>query len=268
MKLGVFQAAAAAPSFEARLAALEARLANSGAELVVCPELFTTGYHIRADHRELAQEADGAWSRALAAVARRHNCAIAYGYAERANDQVYNSAQLIGADGSVLANHRKQLPAPDCFEEVCFADGPAPTFITYQNIKMALVICYELEFPETVRHAALHGATLVLAPTALVEEWQVIAERLVSTRAIESGVWIAYANYAGKAVDVQGMMKVFAGGSRISAPNGEDQVVARAVDELIIVEIDDAEALKMRKRLPYLRDVKRLQKGLGQVLKD
>ena len=263
MKLGVFQAAAAAPSFEARLAALDAQLANSGAELVVCPELFTTGYHIRADHRELAQEADGAWLRALAGVARRHNCAIAYGYAERANDQVYNSAQLIGADGSVLANHRKQLPAPDCFEETCFADGPAPTFVTYRDIKMALVICYELEFPETVRHAALQGATLVLAPTALVEEWQVIAERLVSTRAIESGVWIAYSNYASKALDAQGMVKVFAGGSRIAGPDGKDHAVATGLDVLVTAEIDPNEALKMRKRLPYLRDVGRLKKGFG-----
>ncbi len=260
MKLGVFQAAATA-SWDERLKALDLQLADKEVELVVCPELFTTGYRIAGDHRELAQPADGVWMQAMAHMARQHQTALVYGYAERAGEVVYNSAAMIGPNGAMLANHRKQLPAPDCFEERCFADGVGPTFIAYRGIKIALVICYELEFPETVRHAALQGATLVLAPTALVDEWQVIAEHLVSTRAIESGIWIAYSNYTGPATDPAGITKNFAGGSRITGPDGRERVVAVSVDELIVAKIDPEDAARIRQRLPYLRDLQRLQKG-------
>lgn len=260
MKVGVFQAAGEV-SPRGRLDVLEQKLIADNLDIVVCPELFMTGYHIGKNHRDLAEERSGSFAHAVAALARQTGTAVVYGYPERDGDRIYNSAQLIGPDGDSLSNHRKQLPAPDSFEEATFVDGPSPTFVNYRDVKLAIAICYEIEFPETVRHAALRGAQLLLAPTALAEEWSRIPERVIPARAFENGVWIAYANYAGLAIAASGEKKIFAGGSRIVAPDGRDHAVAKSADELIVADIDPRQVDAMHRRLPYLRDIPRLTKG-------
>ena len=72
------------------------RAAETGAGLIVCPELFLTGYAIGDDVAELAEAADGPSAQAIADIAVRHGLAVVYGYPERDGDTVYNAAQLIG----------------------------------------------------------------------------------------------------------------------------------------------------------------------------
>ena len=256
MRLGVFQPEAGGASLPARCAMLEDAVTDRALDLVVCPELFATGYHIAGAHADLAEPADGAYFAAFSALARRTRTAIVFGYPEAADGGAYNAAMLIGADGRALANHRKQLPSPGSFEVRAFANGQGVTVVPFAGLRLAIAICYEVEFPETARAVAQAGADLLVVPTALVDQWGVVAERLVPTRAFENGLWLAYANHAG-----QEMGQGYLGGSRIVAPDGQEVAVAGPKAALITAEVDRARVDRARERLPYLTDVTRLTGG-------
>ncbi|MEO3414507.1 carbon-nitrogen hydrolase family protein [Roseovarius sp. CAU 1744] len=249
MKLGIYQCIAAGRSPEARLAVLEQHLEGQELDLLVCPELFLSGYNVGRDIDRLAEPPDGPFGRKMAALAQKYRCAIAYGYPERADTGLYNSAALYDSGGLLLATHRKQLPSPGSFEEQAFGRGDGVTFADIRGWRVAMIICYEVEFPETVRQAAQGGADLVLVPTALGADWGVVAQKILPARAFENGVWLAYADHAGAENGAR-----YYGGSRIVAPDGAAAAVAGQDEVLIIAEIDRDKVRMMQARLPYLRD--------------
>ncbi|MGK7653316.1 nitrilase-related carbon-nitrogen hydrolase [Roseovarius sp. B08] len=252
MRLGIFQCDAGGLSTSARLRALELRLAEREVDLMVCPELFASGY-MGADHAALAEPATGPFFQDVAEMAKRHETAVCYGYPEAADGVIYNAARLVGADGAALANHRKRLPSPGSFEDESFANGDTLTLVDHGGMRIAIIICYEVELPESLRAAALHGAELALVPTALVDEWGLVAEKLVPTRAFENGLWLAYANHAGEEGGAR-----YLGGSRIVAPDGVEEAVAGAEETVIAADADAERVAAARGRLPFLRDAVRL----------
>ena len=248
MKLGIYQCQGDATPDE-RLAGLERHLAGQACDLVVCPELFASGYEAGLDYDALAEAPDGPFGQKVAALARKHNVALAWGYPERGDGVVYNSAALIGADGALLANHRKRLGSPQSFEVETFANGDAVTFADLGALRVAMIICYEVEFPESLRQAAQGGAHLVLVPTALGADWGVVAEKVVPTRAFENGIFVAYADNAGAA---------FYGGSRIVAPDGHETLLTVGQESFAMAEVSKAQVTAAQARLPYLVDCRKL----------
>src|ERR1035438_1130101 len=112
MKLALWQIAGFPADVAANLAALEGTAqaaAAAGAALLLCPECWLCGYNIGDAVTALAEYSDGASAQRIAAIARQHGIAIAYGYAERdkTSRQLYNAVQVIGADGAVLSRYRK-----------------------------------------------------------------------------------------------------------------------------------------------------------------
>ncbi len=253
MRLGVYQCPADGGSAEQRVAGLRRRMAGQDLDLVLCPELFATGYDPAADYDALAEAPDGPFGQRMAELARMTGVAVAYGYPERGEDGVYNSAALIGTDGALLANHRKRLQSPQSFEERAFLNGPEVTVADVAGLRVAMIICYEVEFPESLRQAARGGAQLVLVPTALGAAWGVVAEKVVPTRAFENGVWLAYADHAGALGDTG-----FYGGSRIVAPDGEETAAPVGKESFVIAEVDAGRVRAAQARLPYLRDCLKL----------
>lgn len=253
MQLGVFQIAGGGLTPDERLAALEDRIRAQHLDLVLCPELFLSGYHVGTDHKHLAEPVGGPFAEKVAELARLHDTVFVYGYPESAGGVIYNAAVLIGSDGEILANHRKRLASPNSFEETTFANGNSPTLVDYAGFRMAIIICYEVELPESLRIAGHRGADLVLVPTALVSQWSIVAEKVVPTRAFENGIWLAYANHAG---EENGF--TYLGGSRIVAPDGEEVAVAGPDQSLISARIDLERVSSARSRLPYLRDAKKI----------
>ncbi len=105
--------------------------------------------------------------------------------------------------------------------------------LNYDGLKIGVVICYEVEFPESVRCAAANGAHLLLVPTALVSQWELVDSRVVPSRAFENGVWLSYANHVGHENGLD-----YLGGSRIVAPDGHIGALAGTVEELITTWIN------------------------------
>ena len=231
-----------------RLDRIMAEAARRGADLVICPELFLSGYHIGALVRARAEPADGPGARRAAGMAARHGVALLYGYPELDGARVFNAALVLGKDGHRLANHRKRR-LPNAYERTQFEPGEAATGFMLEGWRIAITICYEAEFPETARGAALDAAALVATPTALGAEWGVVAHRVIPTRAFENCLYAAYANYAGREGDCR-----YLGASVIAGPRGDDCARAGAGDELIVGELDPEAIRRARERLPYLRD--------------
>ncbi|WP_456652732.1 carbon-nitrogen hydrolase family protein [Bradyrhizobium lupini] len=263
MRIAVYQCALGGSSREERLRRLRIALRDpqaAGADLVVCPELFMTGYNVSEDIGRLAEPVDGPFAQSIACLAREHGTAILYGYPEREGPRIYNSAAWICRDGALLANHRK-LALPPGFETHSFERGDEATVVTFGHFKLALLVCYDIEFPEVVRGMALQGAHAVIAPTALTSNWSSVATRMVPTRALENGLYVIYANHAGRERDAD-----YLGASCIVGPDGEDLARAGLGEQVVSANLDLTAITRARLRLPYLNDVARLASRLRSQL--
>jgi predicted amidohydrolase len=254
LRLAVAQGPGTPGTPSANLAWLEraARAAaGRGAGLLLCPEMFLTGYDIGAEAvRRLAEPVDGPASQAAAEIAREAGIAIAYGYPEAADDGlVYNAAQLLDRTGRRLANHRKSHLFGE-FDRSAYAPGDGtPAVAELDGLKIGLLICYDVEFPENVRLLALQGVDLVLVPTALMEPYRFIAQALVPTRAYENQVFLAYANRCGQ----EGTL-TYLGASCIAGPDGSELARAGTGEELILADLDPAALMASRRLNTYLAD--------------
>ncbi|MFF3628028.1 carbon-nitrogen hydrolase family protein [Streptomyces sp. NPDC002164] len=237
---------------DTNLAALDEaarRAADAGARLMVCPELFLTGYAIGADVARLAEPADGPSAGAVARIAARHGLAVLYGCPERDGERIFNAARLVGPDGAALANYRKTHLFGD-FEQEWFTPGEHPVVqAELDGVRIGILICYDVEFPENVRAHALAGTELLLVPTALMHPYQFVAESLVPVRAFESQMYVAYTDRTGP----EGAFE-FVGLSCLAGPDGTVRARAGRGEELIIGDVDTALLGGSREANPYLRD--------------
>jgi predicted amidohydrolase len=255
MRVGIWQTAGEVGQPAANVAQLAALLDRTAErpDIIVCPELWTTGYNAADAIRTWAEPADGASFAAVSSLARRTGVAIAYGYPERETGSplIYNSAQLVGTDGAPVLRYRKlQLWGEE--ERDLFTPGQercAPA--DYLGWKVGFSICYDTEFPETFRSLAQAGAELILAPTALAAGAPQVPDLIIPVRALENHLFIAFANRCGRE---DGM--TYHGGSCLVGPDGAKRVAASTEERLLVADIDkDAIAASIR-RNPYLRDLR------------
>ncbi|MFI1732488.1 carbon-nitrogen hydrolase family protein [Streptomyces acidicola] len=225
------------------------RAVAAGAALLVAPEMFLTGYAIGDGIARLAEPADGDSADAIAETARRHGLAVAYGYPERAGDQVFNSAQLVSADGIRLANYRK-THLYGCFEHDHFTPGEQPVVqAELGGLRLGIMICYDVEFPENVRAHALAGTDLLLVPTAQMHPFQFVAESMVPVRAFENQMYVAYVNRVGREGEFD-----FVGLSTLAGPDGGAHARAGRGEQLLLADVDPAFLAASRQANPYLED--------------
>jgi predicted amidohydrolase len=141
------------------------RAAGGGADLVVLPELVSTGstFADAAEATGRAEPITGPTVRGLSELSDRHGCVLVSGFAETSGaDRPYNSAVLIDR-GAVLACYRKTHLWDR--EKLLFTPGAeAPPVVDTSVGRIGLVICYDLEFPEVTRRLAAQGAQVITAP--------------------------------------------------------------------------------------------------------
>jgi predicted amidohydrolase len=192
-------------------------------DLIVFPELTTTGYEVGGGFTELAERIPGPSINIMAQRAREFNTHIAFGLVikERVESVLYNAAVLLSNEGEILGDYRKIHLKSE--ERLVFRPGfKLPVFETAFG-DVGLLIGWDLAFPETARALALDGAELILClanwEEPHVEEWRAY----VMARAFENSVYMAAANRVGEEVTLN-----FFGQSMIVGPRGE---VHALVDE-------------------------------------
>lgn len=140
--------------------------AEADASLVVLPELCSSGYvfNTREEARMLAEEIpDGPACRAWADAAARHRMHIVAGIAEREGRALYNSAVVVGPQGVIGTYRKNHLWAA---ENLFFEPGNLGVPVFHTDLgRIAVVVCYDIWFPEVFRLAAIQGADILCVPT-------------------------------------------------------------------------------------------------------
>jgi predicted amidohydrolase len=251
MQVSLFQGPEKAGTPAENLELMAEVAARCGGGLLICPEMFLSGYAIGRDAAaRLAEPVDGPAARRAAMIARATGTALLYGYPERGADgQVYNATILIDREGRTLLNYRKTHLFAD-LDRAMFQPGDAcAPVVDLDGFRVGVLICYDIEFPEAVRALALQGAELVAVPTALMQPYDVIARVIAPARAVENQVFIAYANHCGREAELD-----YCGLSCIVGPDGVDLARAGRGQETISAEIDRAMLDRSRPLYTYLAD--------------
>ncbi|SHI60494.1 carbon-nitrogen hydrolase family protein [Desulfofundulus thermosubterraneus] len=224
---------------------------SKGAELIVLPELFLTGYRVEEEDLALAETIPGYAVEQLGKYAREKKVFLAGTIMEVGVKRgvVYNTAFLIGPDGLIGTYRKVHLWDREQLRWACGEEYPVfPTPFG----RVGIQICYEVGFPESARILTLKGADMLLYPSAFGLPRLYAWDLATRSRALENGVFLIAANRSGQEKDTQ-----FAGHSRIVNPQGKVLAEAKNDDEAIVATVDLAEIAEQRRRIPYLKDLKR-----------
>lgn len=249
--LALMQANSAVLDVEANCEAVEQaarKAADAGARVLLTPELFPVGYAPLRIRAELDPGRLPSIRRALADIARKYGIALVYSLpAVTADGQWQITATLVDHHGVELLDYAK-VHLFGAEERKAFSPAQAaPAVVDLHGIRTSMVICYDVEFPESVRAAAVRGAQLLLVPTALSQGFDAVPQLLLRARALESQLTVAYANHSGVEEGCE-----FLGGSVIAAPDGSLLAAAGTAPELLFAEVDAVSADEARDAVPYL----------------
>jgi len=240
--------------------------AQAGADVVLFPELIlSAGYSLGDLFYEIAEPIPGPSTEVLGEKASQHRMYIIAGIAERdLTGTVYNTAVIIGRDGGLVGSYRKtHLFTPT---ESFFALGTTLPVFDLDFGRVAIPICYDLEFPEPGRVLCLKGAQILLTMTAhwvgtgTVGTPENFIRTIYAARALENRVPVVLSNRVG--FDA-GLNDSFVGLSRIVDADG--MTVAEMSDDregMIVATLDMSEEHRKRLRYNYFRDRKPLLYGV------
>jgi predicted amidohydrolase len=201
---------------------------HSEADLVVFPELFLSGYTL-AHIEELSIHSDGPELKSIADIARESSTALIFGAPECVSGGVANSAVCVDEQGKIAALYRKvQLYSGD--ESDAFVAGDQLLVVELCGIKIGLMICFDVEFPEVARALARAGAELLVTISANMEPFGNDHAVFCSARALENGLPHVYVNQVGLGENL-----TFVGGSTTVSPDGETYAQAGSSEEQILI---------------------------------
>jgi len=190
-------------------------------DLIVFPELITTGYEVGPRFPDLAQRIPGPTVNLIAQRASEMGIHIAFGMAskkEKVESILYNTAILVGPDGEVIHTYHKLHLRGE--EQITFRPGyrirECETSIGDAGTTIGVMIGWDLAFPEVARSLVMRGAELLIVcanwEEPHTEEWQTY----LLARAYENAVFIAAANRIGEEPSY-----TFFGRSGIIGPRGK-----------------------------------------------
>ena len=238
---------------DANLAALDAQLENLQADLIVLPELCSTGYSFRTrdEAYELAESfPEGPLSQRLLAWSKDRGGMIIAGFAERDGDGVFNAAAVV-ANGEPLGTYRKLHLFG--FERECFdrSEGALEVF-EHEGLRVGVMICFDWMFPEAARTLALKGADVIAHPSNLVlPGW---CQQAMLVRALENRVYTVTANRVGTEHRDPRPPLRFTGLSRMAGPDGRAIADAGEQDPAVLASQIDATVSRC-KTVPSGNDV-------------
>jgi predicted amidohydrolase len=185
-------------------------------DLIVFPELVTTGYEVGPRFPELAQRIPGPTVNLLAQRASELGVYVVFGMVskEKVESILYDTAVLIGSDGDLIGQYHKAHLRGE--ERIAFRPGHRLDVFEAGFCTIGVMIGWDLAFPEVARSLVLEGAELLVVcanweqPHA--DEWQTY----LRARAYENSVFVAAANRVGEEPSY-----TFFGQSSIIGPRGK-----------------------------------------------
>ncbi len=224
-------------------------------DLIVFPELATSGYELGVKFTEIAQRVPGPAINLMAQRAADAGVYIAFGLAtkEKVESILFNSAALVGPEGELLGSYNKVHLRGE--ERMAFREGFKMPVIDTEIGKIGLMLGWDLAFPEVGRCLSLEGAELLCVmsnwETANMDEWKTY----VRARAYENALFVAAANRVGEDVTMN-----FGGESMIVGPRGNifasiepDAETKKSGEGFCVARIDLDEVRKYREEFQTLQ---------------
>jgi len=234
--------------FEPQLFQVEKNLQKMGkmlqglqADLVVFPELATSGYVFasKEEVQKVAEDAQtGATARYFRRLAKQHNCSLVVGFPEKSGDKIFNSSMLVNPDGQIFIYRKIHLFYE---EKIFFAPGDSgfQVFPAKAGVKIGLMVCFDWIFPESARTLALQGAQIIAHAANLVLPW---CQQAMITRSLENRVFSITSNRTGTEINGQ-RQQTFTGLSQILSTKGEILTrMNQTESKICTVEIDPQKA--------------------------
>jgi omega-amidase len=248
--LGQFDVLVAQPDANFRtVRRMTAEAARNGANLIVFPELWHSGYDL-AHAADYATPTDQGVFAAVADLARENRIGILGScLAKLGPARIGNTAVLFGPNGKSLAEYTKIHLFRPMEEDRYLTSGDRGVVVDTPWGRAGLAICYDLRFPELFRAYAVAGAEMIF----VVAQWplprQMHWETLLRARAIENQCYVIACNRVGTVGNT-----TFFGRSCILDPSGEMAVEADKDETLIMGTIDLDNMKRVRSKLPAFAD--------------
>lgn len=221
---------------------IEEKFKDLEADLFLLPEMFSTGFYMKADEVADENEIALSWMKSFAKV---KNAAIGGSVSVKDNGNFYNRFYFVKPDGTYHYYDKKHLFSY-AGEDKIYTAGKERVIVEYLGIRFFLQICYDARFPVFARNRKDYDVLLNVAnwPESRVLAW----ETLTRARAIENQAYVFALNRIGE--DGNGLK--YQESSHCYFPDGED--VSTKKEDLIFAEIDIEKLKKFRKDFPFLDD--------------
>ncbi|MFF9394927.1 carbon-nitrogen family hydrolase [Streptomyces griseoluteus] len=226
--------------------------AEAGADLVVLPELWTTGAFAYDTFATEAEPLQGPTHEAMARAAKDAGVWLHAGSVpERDPDgTLYNTALVFSPSGELAASYRKiHRFGFDQGEAVLMGAGREPVTVPLPGTTVGLATCYDLRFPELFRTLTDAGAETLVVSAGWPERRRAHWTLLARARAVENQAYVLACGTAGTHAGVPQ-----AGHSIVVDPWGEVLAEAGPDEEVLGVEFDPAKVPATREQFPALKD--------------
>jgi len=253
MLLGLYQMDCIWEDKQANLKKVEAmakRAGDLGVDLLILPEMFSTGFSFELSITMEAE--DGPIMSLLPKFAKDNRIAIMGGVVlPGEGGKGRNSAVTFDSDGSLLSTYSKCHVFSYQNEQMYHEPGKKPVLLDLKGVKIAVIVCYDLRFPELLRPLAPEFELMIVIaswPASRQTHWDV----LLRARAIENQCYVAGVNRVGEGGGLS-----FYGGSAVYDPLGECLIRAERQECLLVCEIDPKRVHEIRNTFPFLRDMRK-----------
>lgn len=233
----------------ARVESFADKINGSGVDLIVLPELFSTGYTMNSE--TLAEDFNGETPSFLSEIAKKYNVNVLGSFIEKAKPKPKNSAILFDQEGGERIRYSK-IHLPSFLEEdKNYSSGNKIASCDLNGNKIGMFICYDLRFPEIFRMVAENTECFfVIAnwPRERMEPW----DALLKARAIENQAYVVGVNRVGNSPNSS-----YSGHTSVIDPFGRRVAYAQEDEpEALVAEIDFSFVREVREKFPFLRDRK------------
>lgn len=190
--------------------------APPGTDLIVFPETTLMGFPTADEIAAVAEPLDGPTLQAVQQAVCAANVAVAIGFAEVLDGRYFNTTLLMAPEGVLLTYRKTHLWASDVG---VFEPGGELPVASWRGRKVGILICFDIEFPETARALACQGAELLLVTNGNMDPYGPVHRTLMQARAMENQVFAVMVNRCGSGGGLD-----FAGESMVVKPGGEVQL--------------------------------------------
>jgi omega-amidase len=224
-------------------------IVEQGCDILVLPELWTTGYDL-SRLRNIVQEEGADVRQMIQQLAKTYGIHIIAGSIPfKKGETISNTLLVVNRDGEEVKHYSKLHLFQLMDEHKFLTSGDTDGLFSLDGETFAGVICYDIRFPEWIRKHVLLGAKAIFVvaewPLPRLDHWRT----LLQARAIENQCFVIACNRAGN-----DSANTFAGHSMIVNPWGEVIVEASEIEQCIYgtIELDDVE--RIRQKIPVFQD--------------